>query len=226
MNYKAKSGSILIKIDSKQKERYSFGNGTTIHIEKGFDFNLRQDKASMAEIIDGENVPSGVECLVHHNAQEPTYEVFNENILTQQEKLDGYKILSIPDDMCFCYFENGEWVPCKNFLITKRIFKPYKGALVGIEPELIKNRMYVVKGFDEWDGEKTDLSGKVLVTLVNADYQIIFHTKENREESVIRTRSREILAIDEGVTKKVKEGELLVGLNHSESKPLAAWQEQ
>jgi hypothetical protein len=224
MNYKAKSGNVLIKMDTKQKERYSFDNGTTIHIEKGFDFNLRQDKASMAEVIDAENIPSGVECLIHHNSQEPSYEVFNQDILTQKEKLDGFKILSIPEDMCFCYYENGEWEPCKNFLITKRIFKPYNGPLVGIEPELIKNRMYVVKGLDGWDEEKVDLSGKVLVTLVNCDYQIIWNDKNNREQTLIRTRHREILAIDNQITEMVNQGVLNVGVSPAESKPIVSCQ--
>jgi hypothetical protein len=215
---KALRGKILVKMDTRQKEKYSLTKDITIKIDRGFNFNRREDYPSRAEVIDGDGLPPGAPCLLHHNAIEKTYEIAG--IVTEEERMEGIKVFSIPVDMCFCYFENDEWVPCKNFLITSRIFKPYKGSLVGIDPEQIKNRMYVVKGLDEWDGETKDLAGKVLVTLVNCDYQIIWHSKENREETLIRTRHREIIAIDEALTKEVHKGKYIVGVTHQTAKAL------
>lgn len=221
MRVKAPEGKVLIKMDTRQKERYSFDDGTTIHISKGYDFNLRQDKSSMAIILDGENLPAGEEILVHHNSQEPSYEVTELNdFLTDKEILDGYKIFSIPIDMCFIYSQNNEWHPCVDYLITERIFKPYKGCLVGIEPEIVKNRMYIVKGFDVYDGEKTDLSGKVAITTDNCDYEIIFHSTDNKEHHIIRTRHRELQGIDNDTLKLVQDGELLVGIDIKTAKTL------
>ena len=125
----------------------------------------------MAIIIDGENLPAGEEILVHHNASEASYKIDNEEFLTPEEKKEGYKVLSIPQDMCFCYKKEGEWFPCDEFIITLRIFKPYTGRLVGLPHEVVKNRMYCVKG--EWEG-------KILVTLPNCDYQIVYHDRNNK----------------------------------------------
>lgn len=214
MKIKSPKGRIVIKIDTKQKEKYALTNDVTIHIDRGYNFNRREDYPSRAEVINCENIPEGTTCLVHHNATEPTYHVEAEQILTIEEKEQGYKILSIPEDMLFCYFENDEWQPYKNFLITQRIFKPYKGGLIGIEHEQVKNRLYVVKGMVE----EKDLSGKVCLVTDNSDYEIIFHNKDNRPESLIRTREREILGVDHITLDKIKKGELLVGLNQSSAK--------
>lgn len=215
---KAIKGRVLIKMDTRQKERYDLGNGATLYIEKGYDFNRRVDKPSMAEIIDGEGLPNGAEILVHHNASEQTYEV--SGVLTQEETIAGYMVFCIPKDMCFCYRQKGKWKPCENFVISQRIFKPYKGKLVAIQPKQIKNRLYIVKGGIEWDGEKQDLSGKVCVVTENSDYEIIFHTKYNKPESVIRTRHREILAIDNKLGRDIKGGKYLIGENQKNSKKM------
>lgn len=208
-------GRILIKMDTLQKTKYAFANGTTIHIEKGYNFNRREDWPSLATLIDGDGIPGGAEVLLHHNVTEQTYSVEGEQVLTDQERLDGYKILSVPEDMCFMYREGeGEWMPYKNFLITERIFKKYDGWLVEIQLEQVKNRMFVVKGEVEFDGEKIDLSGKVIVSTVNCDYEIIFHDKNNREQRMMRTREREVLAIDEGMTAELAGSKkYLVGIN-------------
>lgn len=214
MNLKKIMGNVLVKMDTKQKEKYNLGNGKVLYWERGYEFNRRLDYPSMAIIIDGEGLPIGGEILVHHNSTEPSYEVFNEDFLTDEEKREGYKILSLPKDMCFCYKKNGEWLPYDNFLITLRVFKPYTGRLYGLEPAVVKNRMYCVKG--EWEGQ-------VLVTLVNCDYEIIWHDTENREQRLIRTRHREVLATDEGLLEKIQKGELLVGFSPKNCKPLSQW---
>lgn len=208
---RAIKNKIIVKVPTLQKEKYALTKDTVIDIVTGFDFNLRQDRPSLAYIVDGEDLPKGVKCLINYLAIEPSYIVANETILTDKEKKEGFKVYSIPTDMCFCIQVNGEWQPCKNFLITERIFLPYKGKLVGIEHQKVKNRMFVVKGMDEW--QEVDLSGKCVLSLDNCDYEIIYHDTDNRKYSLIRTMSREIIGIDEGLTKEVKKGKYLLGIS-------------
>jgi|GEM_PF-3366325 len=218
---KAIKGNILFKIDVTQKEKLSFAGDKKLHIERNYNFNLREDRASMGYCIDGENIPARAKILVHHLSTEPNYEVpYAELFLTDEEIKEGYKIFAIPKDMCFCYHDGSEWIPCEKFLITKRIFKEYKGVLDGIPTEQVLKRLYVVKGFDDYEGEPADLSGKVMAVTLNSDYQIIFHDENNKEQSVIRTRWREIEAIDYQMTKDVEDGKYLVGIELKDAKPL------
>lgn len=217
---RALRGNLIFKIDTKQKEKYALTKDVTIHIERGYNFNLREDRAAFGYVIDGEGLPSGAMLLCNYLALEPTYEITNETILTDAEKSEGFKVFSIPLDMAFCYNNGDGWKPCKSYLITKRIFKPYTGNLQGIEPELVKNRMYVEKGIVEWEGESEDLSGKVVVSLENCDYEIIFHTPDHREHRLIRSMDREIIAIDEGITDKLIKNKYLVGHSKQDCKYL------
>lgn len=192
-------GNVVIKIDLTQKEKYRFLNGTEIIIPRGFDYNLRLDNPNVAEVLSAENIPTGSLVLIHHNACQDSYKAF---------ELDN--IFSIPLDMVFLYFHENKWIPNKNFVISGRIFQPYKGLLLGIENELVKNRMYIYAG---------EHAGNVCVTTKNCDYEIVFFIN-GRENRVIRTRVREILGIDEELTAKVKNGEYNVGINSQSSKPL------
>lgn len=216
MKIVATKGNVLIRIDVTQKEKYSLTKAITIHIEKGFNFNLREDKSSMGYVIDGEGLPQGASILIHHNSTNATYEVPDKKFLTDEERKEGYKVFSIPHDTVYCFSVDGKkWQPCKDFLITLRIFKEYKGRLTGIESELVKDRLYIVQGEIE---DAPPLEGRVCIVTPNSAYEIIFHTPQNREERVIRTRAREILAIDEILTQQVNKGKYLIGLNASTAK--------
>jgi hypothetical protein len=226
---KAIKGTVLIKINVKQKEKYALTDSIDIDIEKGYNFNLREDRASFGYILDGENLPKGAACLVHHLSIEPAYEVPCSNLLISEEEIKkGVKVYKIQTDMCFCFrIDKQDWQPCKDFLITKRIFKPaieIKGGLVLPDslnvPERVKGVMYIVNGFDTEGGEKVDLSGLVVFTTENCDYQIIWHEEDNKEYSLIRTRNREIMAIDNDMTMLVKENKLLLGLDERNCKTL------
>lgn len=219
---KAIGRNVLIKIQVSNKEKYNLAEGVDINIVRGFEFNRRIDYPSYGVIIDAKNIPAGAECLVHHNSTESNYIVPHGNdYLTPEEIADGFKVFSIDVDMCFIYrVDEGEWQPCEEYLITSRLFKKYEGKMVGIEPEVVKNRMLVLNGVDKFDGEETDLSGLVVCTLVNCDYEIIYHNKKHKEERIIRTRHREIEAIDYGLTEAVKKGKYLVGLSPTDCKAL------
>ena len=211
--------NILLKMNTRQKEKYALTDNIQIEISKGFNFNLREDRSSMGYIINGRGLTKGHQALCHHLTIESGNEVTAETILTDDEKKIGFKVFSVDKDMVFATSPDGiKWFPCKDFLITFRIFKPYKGKLKGIEPSVLKDRMYIIKGVDEFEEEITDLSDKVACTTVNSDYEIIWHNENNREQSLIRTRSREVLAIDNGMLEDLKKGELLMGLSPTNCK--------
>lgn len=219
--------NIILKMDVRQKEKFNLTEDIQIEISKGFNFNLREDRSSMGYIINGRGLTKGHQALCHHLTIESGNEVVGETILTEAEKKEGYKVFSVDRDMVFATSPDGiEWHPCKDFLITLRIFKPYKGKLKGIEPTVLKDRMYIIKGVDEFEEQITDLSDKVACTTVNSDYQIIWHNKKNREQSLIRTRSREVLAIDNGMLEDLKNGELLIGLTATDCKTYKEYHER
>jgi hypothetical protein len=213
MNIKATERNVIVKIELDNKEKYRFSNGTEIIIQKGFDYNLRQDAPSLAEIVDGDDLPSGSLCLVHHNASHPTFNIPN---IFDEEGNEIKNLYSISTDMVFCYKEeNKNWHPTKEFLITLRLYKEYKGFLVGIEPEQIPQMLYVVSG--KVNG--IDLSGKVVITSKFSDYEIIFH-EDGRETSLVRTRVREIFGINNELTEQVMNGEILIGSNLKKAKKI------
>lgn len=219
---KAIKGNVIIKMDVLQKWKYNLTEDIQIQIEKGHDFNLRQDRPSRGYCINGDGIPYDAEVLVHHLTTEMNYEVpYIHEFLTEKEIEDGFQIFNIPEDMVFAYrTDKKEWTPYKHFLITQRLFKEYEGPLTGMPKEKIKNRLLVVNGKDEWDGEETDLSGKVMIVTENSDYEIIFHDTDNRPYSIIRTRQRELVAIDEGLTKQVFDKKIFVGLDEKNCHPL------
>ena len=228
MTAKSLNGKILIKMNIKQKEKFALTEDINIDIQKGYNFNLREDRASFGYILDGNKMTKGAACLVHHLSIEPTYEVpFLQYFLSDEDIKKGFKVYNIPVDMCFCYREgHSEWQPCENFLITQRIFKKtteVKGGLILPDninlPERVKGKMYVVKGFDTESG--VDLSGLVCITTENCDYQIIWHEEDNKEYSLIRTRGREVMAIDYDTSNLVNENKLYLGLTDRDCKPLS-----
>lgn len=194
-------GNVLIKIDLDQKKRYKFSNGQEIFISRGHEYNLRLDNPNVAEVLDAEKIPTGSLALIHHNACQDSYKAFSGN----------GNIFSIPTDLVFLYnFNNEGWIPNEGFVISRRIFKPYNGGLVGIENEVVKNRMWIDKGIH---------AGSVAVTLPNCDYCIVYFI-DGKEYNIIRTRERELVALDNSLTASVINGEYLVGINPSDAKTL------
>ncbi|MEO9210788.1 MAG: hypothetical protein ABI208_06805 [Ginsengibacter sp.] len=205
--------NIVVKIDLENKEKYKFASGIEIILVKGFNFNRREDSPSIGTIIDGDNLPHGALCLVHHNSTHDTFKI--PNVIDEKGHLleDLY---SISTDMVFCFKEEGKnWQPTKEFLITLRLYREYTGVLLGIEPKQIPQMLYVVCGKV---GDK-DLSGKVVITSKFSDYEVIFN-ENGRETSLVRTRVREVMGINTELTKEVKDGKILIGNNLETAKHL------
>jgi hypothetical protein len=105
-----------------------------------------------------------------------------------------------------------------NIITGLRIFEPYAGFLQGIEPTLIKNKIYVTSG---------ELTGNVVGTVISSDYEIIYQDDDGTEGKIIRLRyypdgndRNEVISIEHEFTKRVIDGDLLVGYNISDAAKL------
>jgi hypothetical protein len=90
--------------------------------------------------------------------------------------------------------------------------------LQGIDPTLVKNKIYVTSG---------ELTGNVVGTVISSDYEIIYQDDDGTEGKIIRLRyypegndRNEVISIEHEFTNKVKKGDLLVGYNISDAKKL------
>ena len=220
MNLKAPLNRVIIKVDLESKNSHTFKDGTKIKLERVYDnFNMRYVKPVNAEVVNAKNIPVGSEILIHHNATHDTYKIFNYQRPTA-EASSSMQYFSIPIEECFMWRgEKGStWNALNNFITGLRIFEPYTGFLEGIEPALVKNKIYVTSG---------ELEGNVVGTVISSDYEIIYQDDDGTEGKIIRLRyypegndRNEVISIEHELTNKVKNGELLVGYNTSDAKKL------
>ena len=220
MKLKAPSNRVIIKVDLESKNSHTFKDGTKIKLERVYDnFNMRYVKPVNAEVVDAKDIPVGAEILIHHNATHDTYKIFNYQRPTTEASSD-IQYFSIPIEECFMWREGkgSIWNALNNFVTALRIFKPYKGMLQGIEPEVMNNKLYITSG---------ELKGRAVNTVISSDYEIIYQNDDGTEGRIIRLRyfpdgndRNEIIAINDNMTELVESGELLVGYNKSDAKQL------
>jgi len=220
MKLKAPSNRVIIKVDLESKNSHTFKDGTKIKLERVYDnFNMRYVKPVNAEVVDAKDIPSGSEILIHHNATHDTYKIFNYQRPTTEASSD-IQYFSIPIEECFMWREEkgSSWNALNNFVTALRIFKPYKGILDGIEPEIMNNKLYITSG---------ELNGKAVNTVISSDYEIIYQNDDGTEGRIIRLRyypdgndRNEIIAINDNMTELIKNGDLWVGYSKSDAKQL------
>jgi len=220
MKLKAPSNRVIIKVDLESKNSHTFKDGTKIKLERVYDnFNMRYVKPVNAEVVDGKGIPSGAEILIHHNATHDTYKIFNYQRPTTEASSD-IQYFSIPIEECFMWREGkgSIWNALNNFVTALRIFKPYKGMLQGIEPEVMNNKLYITSG---------ELKGRAVNTVISSDYEIIYQNDDGTEGRIIRLRyypdgndRNEIIAINDNMTELVENGDLWVGYSKSDAKQL------
>jgi len=221
---------VIVSLDMEGKNWHTMPDGTKIRIERKYDcFNMRHVNPVNATVISAEEIPHGSEILIHHNSCHDTNRIFN---YKQSSDIGDVRYFSIPISECYAWAqsvaieENGswrpinKWQPLPGFDFALRIFKPYKGIIAGIEPEVIKNILYLTTGI---------YAGNVMQTLRHCDYQIIFQDINGREGNIIRVRTKEnkleqreseILFIHQEYTQKVLDGDLIIGLTKSDAKSL------
>lgn len=224
MALKHTHGRIVTKVDLNQKNGVTWEDGTELVLERDFN-NLDRKYTSqvLGTVIDAENIPSGAIVLFHHNSVHDTYEIFNHSALSGEEIASGIKIYSIMErDVFFWKMPNDEdWKPTKGFDTALRVFQPYTGTLVGIEPNQIKDTLYITSG---------KYKGLCCRTVDHADYMITFRDPQTgKDMEIIRIRADgneedgrepEVIAIDHYLTDEILKGNIFVGLNISDCKPL------
>lgn len=216
-------GRILVKCDKDYKNNHTFADGTTIRLERNVNnLNHRETMPIQAECLSSYvDVPREAIILCHHNSFHPVNQIFNHSALSGEEIASGVGVYAIPESECYLWKTKDmkEWEAIKGYAIGERVFEPYNGALQGIPPKLIKDTLYVKSGY---------YKGKVVRTLKAADYEMVFRNDDGREERIIRFRTfypepherEEVLFIDESATKKVLNGEWLIGLTETNCKKL------
>ena len=220
MELKTPTNRVIIKVDLESKNSHTFKDGTKIKLERVYDnFNMRYVKPVNAEVVNAKEIPVGSEILIHHNATHDTYKIFNYQRPTA-EASSNMQYFSIPIEECFMWRDKkgSTWNALNNFITGLRIFEPYTGFLEGVEPALVKNKIYVTSG---------ELEGNVVGTVISSDYEIIYQDDDGTEGKIIRLRyypegndRNEVISIEHEFTNKVKNGELLVGYNTSDAKKL------
>lgn len=220
MSLKHVSGRVIIQIDLDAKNWHTFQSGLKIRRERKYnEFDRKITEPVNAIVISGENIPEGVEILIHPNAINDTNKINNYTSLSGDETASTVKYYSIEEEQCFIFYDGEEWKPLKGFATALRVFKPYSGNIAGIKPLQVKDVLYITSG---------EYKCKIVHTLKACDYEIIFQTHDGIEGRIIRLRHyenmnhdrEEIISIRNDLTKKLYNGELLIGLSISDCKTL------
>lgn len=218
-NLKHIEGRVVVSIDTQAKNWHTFQDGTKIRRERQFnEFNRRITEPVNAIVISADKVPSGSEILISHNAIHDSNRIFDYTPVSGIFEASDIKYYSLHESDCFAWRDEKEQLrPMKNFCFALRVFKPYSGIMLGIEPTLVKDVLYITTG---------EFKGNVAHVLKASDYTIIYQGKDGREENVIRCRhfedeyneKEELVAIAHDLTEKVISGELLIGLSTKDAK--------
>jgi hypothetical protein len=208
-------GRVIISIDMEAKNTHKFSDGTQIYVGKQFNnLNRRETHPVNAYVISAEGIPKGSEILIHPNATHDSNRIFSFG-----DDLSDIKYFSINENECYLWRDNSEWKPLKGFATGLRVYKEYKGPILGIENEQVKNVLYITSG---------EYEGQVVHTLKACDYEIIFMGKDGVEDRIIRCRHfeneinerEELICIDKELTASVKKGDLLIGINQNNAKSI------
>jgi len=212
-------GRVIVKLDMEGKNTHTFNSGLKIRLERQYNnLNRRETEPVNAIVVNGEGLPQGSEILIHHNSCHPVNQIFNYLSLSGEEKEATIKYFSVLEEECFLYREQNSstWKPCKNWATALRVYKPYNGTLKGIEPTLVKNVLWITSG---------EYKNNVCQVVYASDYTIIFQDIDGKENKIIRLRHfedeyndrEEIISVMHELTKKVKKGKLLIGIEPSKA---------
>ena len=216
----AVEGRVVISVDLESKNSHTFSDGTKIRLEREYNnLNQRETKPVNATVIDGEDIESGSQILIHPNVTHDTYKIFDVTRLSGKVESSDIKYLSVPVEKCFAWLDGETWKPLKSFEFGLRVYKPYDGVIEGIEPKLVPDVLYVTTG---------ELSGKIVQTLKACDYEIIFQGTNGQEDRLIRFRHfpdednerEEVIAVRNDLTDLYNDGKLLIGLSPSTAKSI------
>lgn len=213
-------GKVIVAVDLESKNSHRFSDGTTIRLERQWNnLNKRETHPVNAIAISGDGVKEGSEILIHPNMTHDAYRIFDYEPFSGKSEASDVKYYSIPVEQCYAWLDGDTWKPLYGFDFALRVYTPYEGKLEGIEPSIIKDVLYVTTG---------EFTGKVIHTLKSSDYEIIFQNVDGREGRIIRFRHfpdhdnerEEVIAINDSLTRLVKNKKLLVGLTPTNAKTI------
>lgn len=215
-------GRVVVKLDIENKNYHTFEDGTKIRRERLFNqFNRRIAQPVNCIVISGEGIPKDAELLVDHNAFHETNRINDYKNLFESEDSDRVRYFSLERYECYAWrVGNEKWNPIYPYEFALRVFKPYTGVLENIEPELLKDTLFVTSG---------SLSGNVVKTLKGCDYEIIYQNTSGREGNLIcfrpmgddkRKLEEEAICILHELTDKINNGEYLIGYEIKDAKQL------
>lgn len=220
MSLEHTEGRVIIRVDLDFKNWHTFSDGTQIRLERDYEnLNRRETQPINAICISGEGIKPGSEVLIHHNATTETYKINNYKPLSGENISGNVQYFSIPSEQCFIWRDGDVWKPLPPYETALRVFEPYKGVLDGIYPQKLKHTLFVTSG---------ELKDKVVATEKAVDYEIVFQDINGMEGRIIRFRpfgdpktnkEEEAIAIMNELTKKVLNGDLLIGLSTTDCKP-------
>ena len=213
---------IVVKVDMENKNFHTFQDGTRIRRERAFnEFNRRITQPTNVIVISGEGIPKDAELLVDHNALHETNRINDYKNTFELAESDRVRYFSIPYYECYAWRKDTpEWTPIWPFEFAMMVYKPYNGLMTGIEPEELKDTLFVTSG---------NLMGNVVKTLKGCNYCIIYQDTNGRENYLIVFRpngnsktglEEEAIAILHHETEQVLKGNYLIGYSISDAKPL------
>lgn len=213
-NLRCVEGRVVVKTNDKSKDFHKFESGIEIRRERRFNnLNLRETNPVNAIVIDSTYIPPDSEILVHPNSIHDSNRIFN-----YKDNNSDVRYYSIHEEMCYAWHDGKEWMPLIPFDFGLRVFRPYSGIISGIEPEQLKDTLWVTTGI---------LSKNVVKTIKASDYEIIGQGKDGQEISIIRfrpfgdirnNREEEAVAILNLETDMVLSGTLLIGNSIKDAK--------
>jgi hypothetical protein len=216
-------GRVVLIVDLEQKNLWTFSDGTVIAYERNWNcLDNKHRNQVLGTVLSAENIPTGAIALFHHNSLHEVNHLNDHSELTTEEYEAGVRIISIEEAATYLWKmpEESEWKPTKNFCIAERVFEPYQGLLVDIDPKKIQNVLWIKTG---------EYANNVARTLIACDFPVIFRNEKGVEETLIRCRHfedqynderEELIAIDHHLTKRVLSGDLLVGIDEKTAKTI------
>jgi hypothetical protein len=214
-------GRIIVEINLERKNSHMFEDGTKIRLERRFDcFDMKYTQPVNATVVSAEHIPEGSEVIIHHNCVHETNRVYDYKPLSGADIASDVRYFSILETEAFVWYDGSDWCPLPGFDLALRVFKPYNGAIQGIEPTLLKDILWITTG---------EYEDQAVITLKCCDYQLIFQDVNGREKNIIRLRTSEnekeqreseVIALHHGYTEQILNGELHVGLTKTDAKQL------
>lgn len=222
---KAPAGRVIVRVDMQSKNWHTFSFGMRIRHERGpNNLNYRETQPVQGEVLDSRYIPQGSAVAFQHNAAHDYHRIFNYKPLSGSDIASEIRYFSIPEEACYLYRPPGgdRWLPLEGFATGLRVFKPYKGLIQGIEPQCIKDHLYVTSGH---------LKGQVVQTLRACDYQIVCMGLDGQEENIIRFRHwetprksgddrEEVILVNSQMSDQILNGEIYVGLTPTDAQAI------